>query len=68
LSSGIGPSGQPSRSPRRGSIDRIVSPRIDNEYYSEDVHGPHEYFELGDFTLEMGETLLGARLAYKNLF
>jgi homoserine O-acetyltransferase len=38
---------------------------IDNEYYSEDLHGPHAYFELGDFTLELGETLPGARLAYK---
>jgi homoserine O-acetyltransferase len=38
---------------------------IANEYYSEDVHGPHEYFELGDFTLELGETLPGATLAYK---
>ncbi len=38
---------------------------IRNEYYSEETHGPHQYFELGDFPLEMGETLRGARLAYK---
>ncbi len=38
---------------------------IENEYYSEEIHGPHEYFELGDFPLEMGETLRNAKLAYK---
>lgn len=38
---------------------------ISNEYYTEELHGPHEYFELGDFALTMGETLRGARLAYK---
>ncbi len=36
-----------------------------NEYYSEDLHGPHEIFELGDFPLEMGVTLRNAKLAYK---
>ena len=38
---------------------------IDNEYYSEDVHGSHEIFELGNFPLIMGETLRKAKLAYK---
>lgn len=38
---------------------------IENEYYSEELHGPHEYFELGDFQLEVGETLRNAKLAYK---
>jgi len=36
-----------------------------NEYYSEEKHGPHEYFELGDFSLVSDEVLLGARIAYK---
>ena len=34
-------------------------------YYTEELHGPHEIFELGDFTLESGVTLPNARLAYK---
>lgn len=33
--------------------------------YSEENHGPHQYFELGDFELENGITLPGARIAYK---
>lgn len=37
----------------------------DNNYYSEENHGPHEYFELGDFALIGGETLSNAKLAYK---
>jgi len=37
----------------------------ENDYYSEKNHGPHEVFELGDFTLECGATLRGARLLYK---
>jgi homoserine O-acetyltransferase/O-succinyltransferase len=36
-----------------------------NDYYSEERHGPHEFFELGDFVLESGITLPGAKLAYK---
>ena len=36
-----------------------------NEYYSEDVHGAHQYFDLGDFPLAKGGTLRGARLSYK---
>lgn len=34
-------------------------------YYSEENHGPHEIFELGDFTLSDGVTLPNAKLAYK---
>lgn len=37
----------------------------DNEYYSEKIHGPHEVFDLGNFALEMGETLRNAKLLYK---
>ena len=36
-------------------------------YYTEEQHGPHEYFELGDVDLASGFTLPGARLAYKTL-
>ena len=38
---------------------------IDNEYYSEENLGPHEYLELGDLPLIQGETLKGAKLAYR---
>ncbi|HEY4421728.1 MAG TPA: hypothetical protein VGN22_19540, partial [Pseudonocardia sp.] len=34
-------------------------------YYSEETHGPHQYFELGDYELESGITLPDAKLAYK---
>jgi homoserine O-acetyltransferase/O-succinyltransferase len=36
-----------------------------NEYYSEDIHGIHETFDLGNFPLENGETLRNAKLLYK---
>jgi homoserine O-acetyltransferase/O-succinyltransferase len=36
-----------------------------NEYYSEKTHGPHQTFELGNFRLEMGETLRNGKLLYK---
>jgi homoserine O-acetyltransferase len=36
-----------------------------SDYYSEEVHGPHQYFDLGDYELESGLTLPSARLAYK---
>ena len=36
-------------------------------YYSDDVHGKHEYFEVGGFALQSGYTLPNARLAYKTL-
>ena len=34
-------------------------------YYSEEEHGPHEFFELGDFELESGITLPNAKIAFK---
>src|SRR5258708_12112405 len=37
---------------------------IENEYYSQDVHGPFELFSLGDFELEMGEKLRDGKIAY----
>lgn len=36
-----------------------------SDYYTEEIHGPHEYFDLGDFVLESGYTLRSARLGYK---
>ncbi len=30
---------------------------VSNDYYTEAIHGPHEYFDLGDFPLETGYTL-----------
>jgi homoserine O-acetyltransferase len=38
---------------------------IEYDYYTEEIHGKHEYFELGNFELESGVTLPNARLAYK---
>jgi len=35
------------------------------DYYTDDVHGHHEYLDLGDFALASGFTLPGARLAYQ---
>lgn len=37
---------------------------IDNEFYSQEYHGPFDYFSLGDFELEEGETLRDCRIAY----
>ena len=36
-------------------------------YYTEQVHGPHEYFDLGGFELASGFLLPEARLAYKTM-
>lgn len=30
---------------------------IENPYYSRELHGPYELFDLGDFVLEEGYTL-----------
>ncbi|WP_410672026.1 alpha/beta fold hydrolase [Amycolatopsis sp. cmx-4-68] len=35
------------------------------EYYTAEVQGPHQHFELGPFALDSGATLPGARLAYR---
>ena len=37
---------------------------IENAYYSPEMHGPYEMFDLGDFVLEEGPTLRGCQLAY----
>ena len=36
-------------------------------YYTEQVHGPHEYFDLGHLELASGFVLPEARLAYKTI-
>lgn len=38
---------------------------ITNEFYDTTVQGPYELFDLGDLLLECGETLRGAKLAYR---
>jgi len=40
---------------------------IANEFYTEANHGPFQYFELGDFALEMGGVIPHCRLAYTTL-
>lgn len=37
---------------------------IENSYYTPEMHGPYELFELGDFELEEGYTLRDCKLAY----
>ncbi|MGQ0700444.1 MAG: alpha/beta fold hydrolase [Panacagrimonas sp.] len=37
---------------------------LDNPYYSQDIHGPYQLHELGDFTLDDGGTIRGCKLAY----
>ena len=35
-----------------------------NEYYTQDQHGPYEFYELGDFQLKSGSVLKNTQLAY----
>ncbi len=37
---------------------------LENPYYTHDVQGPYELFDIGDFVLEEGITLRGCKLAY----
>jgi homoserine O-acetyltransferase len=37
---------------------------VDNEYYSQAVHGPYETFDIGDLVLEEGSTIRNCKLAY----
>jgi len=37
---------------------------VENEFYSQIVHGPYEIFNIGDLVLEKGGTLRQCRLAY----
>ena len=38
---------------------------VDLDYYTEEIHGKHEYLDLGRFEFEMGASLPNAKLAYK---
>ena len=40
---------------------------VQNAYYSQEVHGGFELFELGDFSLEQGGTLPDCKVAYVTL-
>src|SRR5450759_4262880 len=40
---------------------------VQNAYYSQEVHGGFELFELGDFPLEQGGTLSDCKVAYVTL-
>lgn len=37
---------------------------LNNPYYSQDIHGPYQTWDLGDFALEDGGTIRGGKLAY----
>lgn len=37
---------------------------LENQYYTQDQHGPYKFYSLGDFQLESGEVLNNAQLAY----
>jgi homoserine O-acetyltransferase len=41
-----------------------VQTGIENDYYTEEVHGPFEYFSMEAFELDEGETLRNCRIAY----
>ena len=55
------------RPPRAGSRCRRQEDGevIDNPYYSRELHGPYELFDLGAFVLEEGYTLRDCKLAYR---
>ena len=40
---------------------------LNNEFYSEQNHGPYEFFDLGDFKLELGGVIPACRMAYTTL-
>jgi hypothetical protein len=46
---------RPRPAPRTPTRLRTAGP-TESDYYSEERHGPHEYFELGSFELESGIT------------
>ena len=37
---------------------------MSHSFYSQDIHGPFETYDLGDFELEEGGTIRGLKLAY----
>ncbi len=37
---------------------------VNNDFYSQDFHGPYEMYDVGDLVLEEGGTIRGCQLAY----
>lgn len=37
---------------------------VDSQYYTQELHGPYELYNIGDFVLEEGGTIRGCQLAY----
>jgi hypothetical protein len=37
---------------------------IDNSYYSQDIHGPYDLYDIGNLELEEGDTIRACKLAY----
>ncbi len=37
---------------------------IDNSYYSQDIHGPYELYDIGNLELEEGGTICACKLAF----
>ena len=52
----------PAEGPAPGASQSMSG--IENEYYSQEIHGPFEYFSMDAFELEEGETLRGCEIAY----
>ncbi|MFB6202662.1 MAG: alpha/beta fold hydrolase [Halorhabdus sp.] len=52
----------PSETPSVGASQTMHG--ITNDYYTQDVHGPYETFDLGAFELAEGETLPECEIAY----
>jgi len=40
---------------------------INNDYYSQQVHGPYELYDIGNFELEEGGTIPDCKIAYNTL-
>jgi len=40
---------------------------INNDYYSQEVHGPYELYDIGNFELEEGGTIPDCKIAYNTL-
>ncbi|SHH21487.1 alpha/beta fold hydrolase [Halobaculum gomorrense] len=52
----------PADAPSAGASQ--VQHGIENEYYTQEVHGPYDYFDMDAFELENGRTLRNCRIAY----
>ena len=52
----------PADEPSPGASQTLTG--IENDYYSQEIHGPFEYFSMDAFELEEGETLRNCKIAY----